>query len=191
MILAIAILIFSALKATYSVGDLLGGKKGVTKDEVQASLDTGRSGSARKNRDTDSVSEDSDPKLIGEYEAALAQMVLIFPQQDRDQAGGDERLRGLLKQTIQGVVHGKRGQITLVGEARELVGQFGEKDRKEAFQNFLALRGEKEQLAMQRQTEARANMLYLGGTALATAMLITMLSMVLLLLTIERNTRPE
>ena len=101
------------------------------------------------------------------------------------------QLREQFKQFFRQVAVGKQNQITIVREARDLLGQFAEKDRTQALEYFLNLKQQKEQLAAAKQVEAKGKFAYLGGAALMTAMLITLVSMVLVLLTIERNTRTK
>lgn len=189
LIAAIVGFFYSIALAVGSVGDLIGGKPRVSKDEVQAAIASGQKSNASQNEE--SIAEDSDPKLIGEYETELAQLVLLIPQEDRKQAGGDERARERLKHLIQQIAQGKRNQIATVHEARELLGQITEKDRTQAFGYFINLKQQKEQFAAVKQAEAKAKFAYLGGATLMTAMLITLVSMVLVLLAIERNLRTK
>lgn len=189
LVAAIIGFFYSVALAIGSIGDLMGGKQSVSKEEVQAAIASGRKPNASQNES--GVPEASDPKLIGEYETELAQLVLLFPQEERNRVGGDEQMRAEAKQIIQRVAQGIRNQIVVVREARDLLTKFEEKDRGDAIKYFLSLTQHKEQLAAVKQIEARAKFAYLGGAALMTAMLITLVSMVLVLLTIERNTRTK
>lgn len=189
LVAAIIGFFYSVALAIGSVGDLMGGKQSVSKEEVQAAIASGRKSNA--SQDGARVAEESDPKLIGEYETELARLVLLVPQEERRQAGGDDQLREQFKQFFRQVAVGKQNQITIVREARDLLGQFAEKDRTQALEYFLNLKQQKEQLAAAKQVEAKGKFAYLGGAALMTAMLITLVSMVLVLLTIERNTRTK
>ena len=189
LVAAIIGFFYSVALAIGSIGDLIGGKQTVSKEEVQAAIASGRKPNAPQNES--GVPEASDPKLIGEYETELAQLVLLFSQEQRKREGGDEQVRAQAKQIIQRVAQGIRNQIVVVREARDLLTKFEEKDRNDALQYFLRLTQHKEQLAAEKQIEARAKFAYLGGAALMTAMLITLVSMVLVLLTIERNTRTK
>lgn len=187
LVAAIAGFLYSVALAIGSIGDLWGGKQGVSKEEVQTAITSGRAPNA--SRDEMSVAEESDPKLIGEFETELAQLVLLYPQDLRQQAGGDDRMRENLKQGVQQIAEGKKNQITAVRDARDLLNEFAEKDRALAFRYFFSLKQQKAQLAAAKQAEAKAKFVYLGGATLLTAMLITLVSMVLVLLTVERNTR--
>lgn len=189
LVAAIIGFFYSVALAIGSMGDLMGGKENVSKAEIESAIASGRRSAAPQNEAT--VAEESDPKLIGEYETALAQLVLLFPQEERKKFGSDDRVREVLKQSIQQIAQGKRKQIVTVNDARDLLGQIEEKDRPQAFQYFIRLTQHKEQLAAAKQAEAKAKFAYLGGAALMTAMLITLVSMVLVLLTIERNTRTK
>lgn len=189
LFVATAGFMYSVALAIGSFGDLWGGKQDVTKEEVQAAIASGRKANAPQNEVN--ISEESDPKIIGEYETELAQLVLLFSQDERKKAGGEDQMRSQLKQMIQHMAQGKRNQIVAVREARELLVKFEEKDRPDAFVYFLSITQQKEQVAAAKQAQAKANFTYLGGATLMTAMLITLVSMVLVLLTIERNTRSK
>lgn len=189
LVAAIVGFLYSVALAFGSVGDLMGGKQSVSKEEVQAVITNGRIPNA--SLDKESIEEESDPKLIGEFEAALAKLVLLYPQNERQQAGGDESLRVSLKQSVQRMAEGKKNQITVVQDAHDLLVEFAEKDRANALDNFFILKRHKDQLAAVKQAEAKAKFAYLGGATLMTAMLITLVSMVLVLLAIERNLRTK
>lgn len=189
LVAAIVGFLYSVALAIGSVGDLMGGKQSVSKEEVQTAISSGRTSDALL--DEASVAEESDPKLIGEFETELAKFVLLLPQKDRQEAGGDDRVREKAKQIAQNRVEGIKNQIAAVREARDLVGEFAQEDRAEAAKHFFKLKQQKAQLAAVKQAEAKAKFAYLGGATLMTAMLITLVSMVLVLLAIERNLRTK
>jgi len=195
LVAAIAGFLYSVALAIGSVGDIWGGKQSVSKDEVQAAI-TSRHAAQRDDGEA-SVAEESDPKLIGEYETELAKFVLFLPQEERSRFGGDDQAREQLKQVFQQIAVGKKNQIAAVREAHDLLSQFPEKERFEsegggpvgAFGVFIKLKQMKAQQAAAKKLEAQGKFAYLGGATLATAMLITLVSMVLVLLAIERNLR--
>ncbi|MDP2028168.1 MAG: hypothetical protein Q8K12_00815 [Thiobacillus sp.] len=191
---AIAGFLYSVALAIGSMGDLMGDKQSVSKEEVRAAIASGRAPNAALQAEA-SVAEESDPKLIGEYETELAQFVLLLPQEDRSRSGGDDQMREQSKRAFQQIAVGKKNQITAVREARDLLSQFPEKERLGteggAFKAFIELKQIKAQQAEAKKLEAQQKFLYLGGATLSTAMLITLVSMVLVLLTIERNTRAK
>jgi hypothetical protein len=189
LVAAIVGFLYSIALAIGSVGDLWGGKQSVSKEEVQAAIASGQRSNVAQ--DEESVAENSDPKLIGEYETELAQLVLLVPPEERTQGGGDERIRERFKQIFQQIASGKKEQIASVREARDLLGQFAGKERPQALQHFINLKQQKAQLAVAKQAEAKGKFAYLGGATLMTAMLITLVSMVLVLLAIERSLRTK
>lgn len=198
LVAAIAGFLYSVASAIGSMGDLMGGKQSVSKEEVQALIAEVRTSNGVK-QDKVSVAEESDPKLIGEYETELAKFVLLFPQELRQKLGGDDRVREELKKPFQEMASGKKNQIAAVREAYDLISQFPEKERMRgddsrdlgAFEVFIGLKQDKAREAAAKKLEAQQKFLYLGGATLSTAMLITLVSMVLVLLTIERNTRTK
>ena len=199
LVAAIIGFLYSVALAIGSIGDFWGGEQSVSKEEVQAAITSGRAPNAAQ-QDEASVAEESDPKLIGEYETELAKFVLLMPQEERSRSGGDDQTREQLKQVFQQIAVGKKNQIAAVREAHDLLSQFPEKERFEAaaggpsgggFMVFIQLKQMKAQQAAAKKLEAQGKFAYLGGATLATAMLITLVSMVLVLLTIERNTRTK
>lgn len=187
LVAAIAGFLYSVALAIGSMGNFWGGNQGVSKEEVQAAMSRERAPNSVQ-QDRGNVAEESDPKLIGEYETELAQLVLLFPANVR---GSADKEREDLKQVIQLIAQGKKNQIAAVRKARDLLSQFPENERAGAFETFIALKQEKAQQAAAKKLEAQGKFAYLGGATLATAMLITLVSMVLVLLTIERNTRTK
>jgi len=199
LVAAIIGFLYSVALAIGSVGDLMGGKQSVSKEEVQVAITSGHAPHAAQ-QDEASIAEESDPKLIGEYETELAKFVLFLPQEERSRSGGDDQAREQFKQVFQQIAAGKKNQIAAVREAHDLLSQFPEKERFEAvaggpsggvFGVFIQLKQMKAQQAEAKKLEAKGKFVYLGGATLATAMLITLVSMVLVLLTIERNTRTK
>lgn len=190
LVAAIAGFLYSVASSIGSLGDLMGGKQSVSKEEVQAAIVSGRAPDEAQ-QDEASVAEDSDPKLIGEYETELAKLVLLIPQEERRRAGGDDRVREELKRVFQQTTSGKKSQIAAVQEARDMLGQFAEQERQGALNYFIRIKQLKVQQVEAKKLEAKGKFVYLGGATLATAMLITLVSMVLVLLTIERNTRAK
>ena len=198
LVAAIIGFLYSVALAIGSIGDLGGGKQSVSAEEVKAAIASGRAPNAAQGEA--SVAEESDPKLIGEYETELAKFVLFLPQDERSRFGGDDQAREQLKQVFQQIAVGKKNQITAVREARDLLSQFPEKERFKSaggrpaggvFEAFIVLKQMKAQQAAAKKLEAQQKFLYLGGATLSTAMLITLVSMVLVLLAIERNTRTK
>jgi hypothetical protein len=190
LVAAIAGFLYSIVLAVGSIGDLWGGKQSVSVEEVKAAMASGHAPNAEQ-QDEASVSVESDPKLIGEYETELAQFVLLIPQEERRRYGGDDQTREQFKQVFQQIAVGKKSQVTAVREAKDLLSQIAEKERAGAFNYFIRIKQVKEQQAEAKKLEAKGKFVYLGGATLMTAMLITLVSMVLVLLAIERNTRTK
>lgn len=190
LVAAIAGFLYSVASSVGSLGDLMGGKQSVSKEEVQAVIASGHAPDAAQ-QDEAGVAEGSDPKLIGEFETELAKLVLLWPQETRDKNGGDDNTRNALRQMFQRIEPRLKNQIVVVKETHDMLSKFDEKDRGKAFEAFFQIKQSKEQVAEARKVEAKAKFVYLGGATLATAMLITLVSMVLVLLTIERNTRTK
>jgi hypothetical protein len=190
LVAAIAGFLYSVASSMGSLGDLMGGEQSVSKEEVRTVMSGGRLLDEAQ-QDEAGVAEESNPGLIGEYETELAKLVLLIPQDERNRSGGDDRFREQLKQVFQQIAPGKKNQIGAVQEARDMLGNFAEQERQGAFNTFIRIKQMKAQQAVAKKLEAKGKFVYLGAATLATAMLITLVSMVLVLLTIERNTRAK
>jgi hypothetical protein len=197
MLAAGAALVYSATTAVVLFGDLFGKQPGATKEEVKAymAISNGSMGRAKdeiilgeKNLDP---SEESDPKLIGELETELAHLVLMFPSEFRISEGGDENIRKWIKKEIQEKEPRIIDQLRLVQESRQMIGQFEPQERLGAFSIFLRINYLKLQKAEEIKEVAKQDLKIYGGAVFASAILIMLVSMVLVLLTIERNTRPQ
>lgn len=186
-VVALVGFIYALVSALQSVGELVGTRRGVSQEEVQASIVNEKAG--RGNQFSRGEETTTDPRLVGEYETVLAELVNLLPPEFRRQTGGDDAARNQLRSMFSSLGDGMGDRISVAKEAKSVIQGFAEKDRGEALGHFRRVKEQKIQAAQMRKAEAAQKFLYLGGTMLATAILITLLSMILVLLAIERNTR--
>lgn len=188
-VVALAGFIYALISALQSAGELVGTRRGVSPEEVQASIVNEKAG--RGNQFSRSEETTTDPRLVGEYETVLAELVNLLSPEFRRQVGGgdDAAARNQLRSMLSSLGDGMGERISVAKEAKSVIQGFPEKDRGEALGHFKRVKEQKIQAAEMRKAEATQKFLYLGGAMLSTAILITLLSMILVLLAIERNTR--
>lgn len=186
-VVALAGFLYSLASALQSVGELVGSRRSVSQGEVQASIANAKAG--RGNQFSSGDETATDPKLIGEYETALAELVNLFPPDKRRQAGGDDVMRNNFRLIFSSLGKDTGERISAAKEAKGVLQTFTANDREQALMHFARVKEQKIQAAEMRKAEATQKFLYLGGAMVSTAILITLLSMILVLLAIERNTR--
>lgn len=188
-VVALAGFIYALVSALQSAGELVGTRRGVSQEEVQASIVNEKAG--RGNQFSRGEEAPTDPRLVGEYETVLAELVNLMSPDFRRQVGGgdDAAARNQLRSVFSSLGDGMEDRISVAKEAKSVIQGFAEKDRGEALGHFRRVKEQKIQAAQMRKAEAKQKFLYLGGAMLSTAILITLLSMILVLLAIERNTR--
>jgi hypothetical protein len=187
MVVALAGFFYSLVSALQSAGGLVGTQRSVSQEEVQASIANEKAG--RGNQFSRGEETSTDPRLVGEYETALAELVNLLPSEVRRQAGSDEAARNQLRSMFSSLGKDIGERISVAKEAKGVLQSFAEKDRGEAIGHFRLVKQHKNEAAEMRKAEAKEKFTYLGGAILSTAILITLFSMILVLLAIERNTR--
>lgn len=184
-VFALAGFFFSLVLALQSVGELVGTRRSVSQEEVQASIAYARVG--RGNHVSQGEDTTTDPRLIGEYETALAELVNLIPPVKR-QGTGDDAIRNNLRGLFSPLGKDIAERILVAREAKDVLQGFPAMDLDDALSHFAKVKLQKDQEAERRKEEATKKSFYLGGAMISTAILITLVSMILVLLAIERNT---
>ena len=185
-VVALAGFFYSLVSALQSVGDLIGTQRSVSAAEVQASIANRRDGRGNQLSNEETV---TDPRLVGEYETALAELVNLLPLDIRGQMGGDDGARNQLRSRISPLGKEIKERISVAKEAKGVLQSFPAKEMGVALLGFAELKQQKYEEAEMRKKAAEMKFLYLGGALMSTAILITLVSMILVLLAVERNTR--
>ena len=131
--------------------------------------------------------EKIDPRLMAELDKEIYQLFLLLPP-DIQRQYDVEWFRGQIKTTINYV--GKiKDKIAIIKEAKDLLKDFPVAERMEAMDKFFRIKGEKESAVKTKMAAAKEKLM--GGLVYIPAeiTLITLLSMILVLLAIERHTR--
>ncbi len=187
MVVALGGFFYALGSALLSAGDLFGTRSSVSEGEVRASIANAKAGQG--NQPSRGRETTTDPRLVGEYETVLAELVNLLPPDLRRKLGGDDATRNGLRSDFSSLGKNIGERISVAKEAKGVLQGFSSQDMEVAFANFIGVKHEKENAAEMRKAEAKEKFLYLGGALLSTAILITLVSMILVLLAIERNTR--
>lgn len=166
--------------------DSIGGSTNVTGDEIKKAIES------RKSRGwfaSDEESEEKiDPELMSKLDKHIYELSSLLPGETQKRLGGIEGLRNHIKSNLN---HWKnlKEQINVAQEATVIIKDFPETGRIEALERFFAIKAKKENMVKAKQAKAKdaleKNILQML-MAIATSAFVTM---ILVLLTIERNTR--
>lgn len=174
----------SILYVAPSITDLVGGDSKVSHDEIVNAI------AAEKTRQAftiEEVQERIDPEQLATLDRYIYVLISILPKNMQTEYGV-EKLRYEIKQSI---TYWKNieDKIAVIKEAKIVAEKFLEAERSKAIEKFFEIKAQKENLIKQKKEMAKANLLSLSTIILSTISIITLVSMILVLLAIERNTR--
>lgn len=171
-----------------SVMDLIGDSKKVSVDEIRQLAEEYNTGKSRGTKGMDG--EAVDREAMADLEKEIIDLGGMLPQLEKQL--GRERFREGVLNTL-GRWDDMRERIAVIREGKGVIKDFPDTPdaagRNRAWGVFVQLKAQKEDAIMQKKLAAKSNILWLGGAALSTAMLIMLISMFLVGLAIERNTR--
>lgn len=183
---AVVYLIITLVNFIPSVLSLYGGSTSVTQDEIQRAMNVEKL--ERPNMPNESQGEKFDPKLMAQFDQAIYEIVALFSLDVQRKEGGVEGLRNTIKRLLnQWEKVGEK--ITVAQEAKAAISNFPEKERPNAFNQFIRLKANKESARLARKAKAALDLAALPLQLLMIISFITLVSMMLVLLAIERNTR--
>ena len=133
-----------------------------------------------------------DPKAEGELTQVVAEIFNLLSKEHQEKIGGKERFRSeMLNVASEAKGTGSANQqIEYLQEVKKVVSGFlPESERWDAIVTFSQLKMKSREQAASRKDSAQAQLTYTAAAVLSFAALITLVSMVLVSLAIERNTR--
>jgi hypothetical protein len=176
----------SAFMAASSVKNFFGGEKAVTASDVKDAIAANKA-SAKKSYAVEDKEETFDPKAEGQLTTEIGEIFALLNQEQKQQSGGWEEFRRSMPKAVGGSNPDEK--IGALKQVRSVVNEIEQSDRLQAIREYIELRARHTHDAQARKIEAMQNVTLLGSAIATTAALITLVSMVLVLLAIERNTR--
>lgn len=190
LFIAVIALIWYIVKLVPTAFALFGGETKVYEKEIRAAIAAEREGRlyrAMVEKEGERAQEKIDPELMAKLDKEIYELISLLPP-DIQTEWNVERLRGSIKNMI-GYVEKLQDKIAIIQEARNILKDFPLAERTEAMGKFFEIKMEKEKEVKAKKEAAKGklekNFLYI----LSTIILITLLSMILVLLAVERNTR--
>lgn len=165
--------------------ELVGGETRVSQDDIKRAIAAEKA--RRPFMFEETVPEKIDPELMAKLDKEIYELFNLMPQ-DMQRPLNIEGFRNYVKNSVTYIAR-IQDRIALIKEARDIIKDFPVAERMEAIGKFFEIKAQKE-MAVKNKKEAakqrlRENVIYI----LSGIIFITLLSMILVLLAVERNTR--
>ena len=178
--------------AANTVGVYFKSEASVSKDDVKVAI-----AASKANRNSQAKGEATqeaqlDPQAEGMLATEIAELFNLLSAEDQQAVGGKEQFRTSMLQMAAEVkgTNNAHEQIESIREVKKFVREFlPQSERLLAIKFFIGLRMDSMKRAESRKAAALASLVYSGGAMFSAAAIITLLTMVLVLLAIDRNTR--
>lgn len=131
--------------------------------------------------------EEMDPSQMAQLDQSAYEIIQLLPANER-QAGIDN-LRTLIRNMAAGLSNRHKEQLAILQELRDDLKTLPETQRANAVNVYFQIKGQKIHLDRAKKQEAETELTVLGAALLSTIALLTFVTMILVLLSIERNTR--
>ena len=168
------------------------GQETVSMADVKVAIATSKANRSNRAKGEATPEAQLDPKAEGSLATEIAELFNLLSVEDQQTVGGKEIFRKQMLEMATEVkgTNNAYEQIESIREVKKFVREFlPQSERLLAIQFFIGLRTDSVKKAESRKAEARANLMYSGGAVFSAAAIITLLTMVLVLLAIDRNTR--
>lgn len=166
------------------------GEGAVSVDDVKAAIAAHKAGSTAR-ADGESAQTQLDPKAEGQLTTVAAEIFNLLSAEDQNRDGGKGAIMSQLRTTAE-IVNGASvgAQIDFLREMKMVVSEIQpQSDRRDGMRAFINLKQNYKKQAAARKAAAEMDLMKGGGAVLSFAALITLVSMVLVMLAVERNTR--
>lgn len=199
LIITVISLIYYIISLVPTTMDLLGGDTKVSQDDIRKAMET------RKTRRSfmfeERVQEKIDPELLAKLDKEIYELFSLLPQ-DIQENWNIESFRRDVKEYIS-EIQGKvtivqdrtdyvkeiQEKIAIVKEAKDIIKDFSVTERVNALEKFFILKAHKVEAVKNKKERAKQKLSNNATYILMGLIFITSLSMILVLLAIERNTR--
>jgi len=186
LFLTVIYLVIISVNFIPSIFNLYGGSTSVSQEEIQQALNAEKASAQYVLNENHN--EKLDPKLMAKLDQAIYEIVVLFSQDFQRTGGGIEGLRNSIKNNLYQWDRIET-KIAVAQDAKAAISNFPEKERPNAFMQFIKIKANKESARQAKKAKAIVELAALPMTLFCIAAIITLVSMILVLLAIERNTR--
>lgn len=128
------------------------------------------------------------PAEMAQLDQAAYEIIQLLPAEMRP-SGSVDYLRGQIKNSVGNLSNERKEQMTFLQELRDDLRAIPEAQRAKAFGSYFGVKSQKIQLDRAKKEKAKESLVLLGSSMLSGVALLTFITMILVLMSIERNTR--
>jgi dsDNA-binding SOS-regulon protein len=132
---------------------------------------------------------DLNPAEMAQLDQAAYEIIKLLTYVDSSNRGVVDTVRAQIRNAAAGLSEERKEQLSILHELRDDLGEVPESQRKDAVDAYFTLKSRAIEQAKQKKAVAQASFLLYGATLVTGIALLTMVTMILVLLAIERNTR--
>lgn len=184
--IAVVALMGAAYYVVRALPDLMGGNTKVETQEIKLAIEADKIDRGNYNQGT-SGNASLDPALMASLDKEIYEVINNFPPERRGPED-IEKYRRELKEVLE-PYNGINNKIAILRESKELMLTFPMEDRIKAVGKYFSIKIDKIRTAERKKDEAKKEIYYKLGAIGAAILTITIVSLILVLLAIERNTR--
>jgi hypothetical protein len=129
------------------------------------------------------------PAQMAQLDQASYEVIQLLPPEARQNQGQVDLMRGQIKGAASNLAKDRKEQMAILQELRDDLKQVNTAERSNALQRYFLLKGNRLQQDRATKEAAQVKLLALGGSMISGIGLLTLITMILVLLSIERNTR--
>jgi hypothetical protein len=130
--------------------------------------------------------EEMDPSQMARLDQAAYEIIQLYPPNERQNL---EYLRAQIKGPASNLAKGYKDQLAILEELRDDLKALPDAQRSNAAMVYFNVKGQKIRLDQAKKEEGKQNLTILGASLLSLIALLTFVTIILVLLSIERNTR--
>ena len=132
------------------------------------------------------------PAELARLDQMAYEIINLLPPDSRPQAREQvDSLRGGIRNSAANLAKERNEQLAILRELRENLGDIPEAQRLKAFGTYFRLKSQAIGRSVAKKEAAKAELMTSGGALITGIALLTMVTMILVSLSIERNTRPS
>ena len=131
-----------------------------------------------------------DPAEMARLDELAYEIINLLPANSRPQAREQvDSMRGTIRNNAANLAKERKEQSSILRELRDNLGDIPEAQRMKAIEAYFGLKSQVIQRSVAKRETAKAELLVSGSVLLSGIALLTLATMILVLLSIERNTR--
>jgi hypothetical protein len=142
-------------------------------------------------RGPDQGEADLNPAEMAQLDQAAYEIIKLLTAVDPSNRGMVDSVRGRLRNAVAGMSDERGEQLAILHELRDDLKEVPENDRNQAYETYFNLKARAIEAAKQKKVLAQGSLVLYGSTLLTGIALLTLVTMILVLMAIERNTRPS